>query len=349
MTDQATAPARDEQQPAKRPNTIKGWLQSDSYKQAIAQALPRHLSADRFLRVAITAITKTPELAECNQASFLNQLLTLSQLGLEPDGRRAHLIPFHNNKRGTVDCQLIVDYKGLVELVMRSGEVSHIHADLVCENDEFEYDRGEIKKHKIDFRKPRGKPYAVYALCRFKDGAERSEVMTVDDVESIRKRSRAGRNGPWVTDWGEMAKKTAFRRLSKWLPLSAEVKEGIERDDSQFEFDRPQPIAAIDSDRRSRSDQLADEMETWSASAVAGDNGAERQAEDEPADVRNEETESDELSAKFAELRRSLRQRTRRDSILQLKQDATARRGEMSDEEYDALSAEIAERLQDAK
>lgn len=214
---------------------IKALIQGDQFKLAVQQALPKHLTPDRFIRTALTAMTRTPKLAECDQASFFSALLTLSQLGIEPDGRRAHLIPFENRKRGVVEVQLIIDYKGLAELVMRSGLVSNLHADVVCENDTFTVDRGEIKEHKINFREPRGKVYAAYAICRFKDGSEKAEVMTREEVEAIRGRSRAGNSGPWVSDWNEMAKKTVFRRLSKWLPLSPEEREAVEADDSQFE------------------------------------------------------------------------------------------------------------------
>jgi recombination protein RecT len=217
------------------PATIKAWLQSDTLKSEVAKALPRHLTPDRFMRVAMTAITRTPKLAQCDQYSFFQCLLTLSQFGIEPDGRRAHLIPFENHKRGVTECQLIIDYKGLVELVMRSGLVSTLHADVICDKDTFVYDCGEIKKHEINFREPRGPVYAVYAKCVFRDGSAKSEVMTHDEGEAIRKRSRAGQSGPWVTDWNEMAKKTVFRRLSKWLPLSAEIRDAFEADGDALE------------------------------------------------------------------------------------------------------------------
>ncbi len=216
--------------PATTNRTIKSHLEGDAFKAAIAKALPRHLTADRFIRVALTAMMRTPKLAQCDQASFFNCLLTLSQFGLEPDGRRAHLIPFENRKRGVTECQLIIDYRGLVELAMRTGVISTIHAELVCENDDFEWNIGQIIRHRIDFKKPRGKPYAVYALATTKDGGTFSEVMTVEEVEKIRARSRAGQNGPWVTDWDAMALKTVFRRLSKWLPLSPEYRDAAESD-----------------------------------------------------------------------------------------------------------------------
>lgn len=211
--------------------TIRDRLEGDAFKAAVAKALPRHLTPDRFIRVACTAIMKTPKLGQCDQTSFFNALLTLSQLGIEPDGRRAHLIPFENKKRGCTEVQLMIDYKGLAELIIRSGLVSYLHADVVCDKDDFEYNRGELVKHTINFREPRGAIYAAYCICKFKDGSEKCDVMSVDEIEAIRSRSRAAQSGPWVTDWSEMAKKTVFRRLSKWLPLSPEFRDAIESDE----------------------------------------------------------------------------------------------------------------------
>ena len=216
-------------QGAKAPTTIKGILNGEAMRQQIALALPKHLTAERFIRIATTAMTKTPGLAKCTQESFFGCLLSLSSLGLEPDGRRAHLIPYGNT------CTLIIDFKGLAELAMRSGVVSNLHADVVCENDAFDYDTGEVKSHKIDFRQPRGEMYAAYAICTFKDGTKKAEVMSRAEIEGIRNRSKAGKSGPWVTDFNEMAKKTVFRRLSKWLPLSPEYRDALEKDGDVLE------------------------------------------------------------------------------------------------------------------
>lgn len=226
--------------------SIKALINSDQFRSAVRASLPSHLKPNRFVRVALTALTRTPKLAECDQASFFQALLTLSQLGLEPDGRNAHLIPFENRKRGVTEVQLIVDYKGLVDLALRSGSISYIHADKVCDNDVFDYDKGAIKTHKVDFKKPRGNAYAYYAIARFKDGTEKCEVMTRDEVGEIRQRSRAKDSGPWVTDFDQMANKTVFRRLSKWLQLSPEYRDALEADADSLEerrFDQAIPIA----------------------------------------------------------------------------------------------------------
>ncbi len=206
-----------------RPATVRGWIESADFQSQIAKALPRHITPDRMIRVALTALTRTPKLADCTPASVCKCLLDLSAAGLEPDGQRAHLIPY--GKEATV----VIDYKGLAELAMRSGTVSNIHADVVCDKDHFEADTGRVS-HKVNYREPRGDAYAAYCLIRFKDGSEKAEVMSRDEIEAIRKRSRAGQSGPWVTDWNEMAKKTAARRAFKWVPLSPEIREAVEAD-----------------------------------------------------------------------------------------------------------------------
>jgi recombination protein RecT len=184
-----------------------------------------------MVRVACTAMLRTPKLAECDQTSFFNAMLQLSQWGLEPDGRRAHLIPFRNNRENRTECQLIIDYKGLVELILRSGNVASIHADKVCDADEFVYDCGQIVSHRIDFRKPRGEVFAYYCIITRKDGTKKCEVMSREEVDAIRKRSKSANNGPWVTDFDEMGKKTVFKRASKWCELSSEIRDAIEHDD----------------------------------------------------------------------------------------------------------------------
>lgn len=224
------------EKPAKE--SVKDWLSSDETKAMIAAALPKICTPDRFMRVMMTAAQKNKELLKCTKQSLFEAMMSCAELGIEPDGRRAYLIPFKNSKKGVVECQLQLGYKALVELVLRSGTVSNIHADVVCDNDDFEYDTGEIKRHKIDFKKERGAMYAAYAKATFKDGTTKAEVLSRFEIEAIRNRSQAvraakryGKDTPWDTDYNEMAKKTAFKRLSKWLTLSPELRDAIAKDD----------------------------------------------------------------------------------------------------------------------
>lgn len=220
------------------PKTVKGWLTGDYFRKQVALCLPKHLTPERFCRMALSALTRQPKLAECTPESVMQCMLTLSSLGLEADGRRAHLIPRKNTYKNNMECTMLVDYKGIAELMMRGGTISNIHADTVRENDVFEYDRGELKAHKIDFRRPRGEPYAAYTLLRFKDGSEKCEVMSKEDILAVRDKSdgwRAFKSGqakqsPWADPQSEpeMWKKTTLRRASKLVVLSPEVQDGVD-------------------------------------------------------------------------------------------------------------------------
>lgn len=205
------------------PRTIKALINTDAVRNQIARALPSHMTPDRFLRVATTLLLRTPKLADCSQESFMRAMLDCSSLGLEPDGRRCHLIPYGK------EVQLIVDWKGLVELAKRSGEVTSWKAETVKENDAFEWTNGEIS-HSVNWREDRGKLQAVYSIVKLENGEVDTEVMTLAEVEAIRKRSKASGSGPWVTDFEEMAKKTVIRRHSKRLTLSPEFHDALEKD-----------------------------------------------------------------------------------------------------------------------
>lgn len=212
------------------------WFQSAEIKQKLAMVLPSQCKTDRHIGALTVQFNKNPKLLECEKMSIYACFMTASQLGIEVDGRRAHLIPFENRKKGITECTLIIDYKGLVELVYRTGNVAMIHADMVCEFDEFEYDKGIVLRHKIDFRKERGKAFAFYAMIRFKDGTEKYDVMTREDVDDVRARSRGKDSAPWTEHYVEMAKKTVFRRLAKWVPLSPEQRDAVEADDDVIDL-----------------------------------------------------------------------------------------------------------------
>lgn len=231
-------PEQAAQRLAKQPRAIKDLLQGEEFKKALRAVLSKTMRPERFVRVVLTMMMRVPELAQCTRESFFLALLTCASMGLEPDGRRAHLIPYKNRKNNTVECQLIIDYKGLAELVRRSGDVSYIHADVVYERDDWSYAYGTEAhlKHRPHAEDRGTKKVAYYSYVRLKDGSEDFVVMNPAEVEKIRRRSKSPDAGPWVTDYDEMGKKTAFRRHSKWLPLSPEVRDAVERDDEAVDI-----------------------------------------------------------------------------------------------------------------
>ena len=212
--------------------SIKELITTDAAKQQIAAALPDHMTADRQVRVALTALNKTPKLKNCSSSSFVECLMTCSELGLEPNGRHAHLIPYGDR------CTLIIDYKGLVLLAHQSGAVRDIKADVIYSGDLFDYCTGSHTpwSWRDDLAKPkeRGQFRGAFCVVEMLKGSRHYEVMTEEEINGIRDRSRAGKSGPWVTDFNEMAKKTVFRRASKWIPLTPHLLDAVSRDDDQM-------------------------------------------------------------------------------------------------------------------
>ena len=220
--------------------TLRDWLQSEQFGEAVKKASPKHFDEERLLQIAITAMNETPKLQACDQSSFLNCLLILGEHGLRPNGRDAHLIPFEDRKTGKVLCQLIIDYKGYVRLLWKTGVIKGIRSDVVYDGDIFDY-RDPQSHVPWEWRKPDNRPEDVgnirgaYTVVEFTNGGMHREVMTANEIEKIRARSRAGGRGPWVTDFNEMAKKTVFRRAIKWLPIGDDIKEIAEQEDDRIQ------------------------------------------------------------------------------------------------------------------
>ncbi|MFH1858569.1 MAG: recombinase RecT [Candidatus Omnitrophota bacterium] len=204
---------------------VRSFLMRDSVKEQLKLALPRHLTPDRLLRVALTAILRTPGLMNCTKESLLSCIMTAAQLGLEPDQflGQAYLIPFHNNKKGVMECQLMPGYRGYIALARRSGEVQSVSSQVVYSKDKFtlRYGLEETLDH-FPAEGERGEPKGAYVVFHYKDGSRSFDYMSKPDIERIRKRSKSANNGPWVTDWDEMAKKTVIKRHSKLAPMSVE-------------------------------------------------------------------------------------------------------------------------------
>lgn len=215
--------------------TTMDWLKESGLKDQIKMALPKHMNADRMLRIAMTELRKNPNLQKCTPISFIGAIIQCSQLGLEPGNHLGHIyiIPFENKKKGIWEVQLIPGYKGMIELATRSGKVYSPQAQVVYENDLFEFEYGlNPKLRHIPARENRGKIIYAHARVFLKDGGSQYEVMSVEEINNIRARSKNSSSGPWQTDYEEMAKKTVFRRLFKYLPVSIEMVEAITLDEA---------------------------------------------------------------------------------------------------------------------
>lgn len=213
--------------------TIAGLL--DQMKGEISRCLPKHLTPERITRIALTELRKVPKLQECDPLSFIAAIMQAAQLGLEPGILGScYLIPFYNNKLGKTECTFMPGYRGFLDLARRSGQIISLVARAVYSNDEFEYEYGLDEKL---YHKPtmdnRGELIAVYAVALLKDGGRQFEVMSKSEIEDVRNTSKSKNNGPWLTHYEEMAKKTAVRRLFKWLPCSVEIQKAVSLDEHQ--------------------------------------------------------------------------------------------------------------------
>ena len=226
-----------------------------------AAALPAHIPSERFVRVALSALAdstvRTVAQSPNGRRSILEATLKAASDGLLLDRREAALVAFGD----------VVQYMPMVAGIMKkarnSGEISSLICQVVYSNDDFEINyvtSNEPVTHRPNLRE-RGEPYGVYAIARLKDGNwSQPEFMTRDEVERIRQRSRAKNNGPWVTDFWEMARKTVIRRLAKYLPSSTDkdgFQEVVRRDDELIDLtpsSEPEPIASL---KRSAAKLLA--------------------------------------------------------------------------------------------
>jgi recombination protein RecT len=215
----------------------------DERKSELAKILPKHLSIERLLKVATIAATTTPALLECEIASLVSAIGQCAQIGLEPNTilGHAYLVPFNAKKKNpktsevtwVKQVQVIIGFRGLIDLAKRSGEIRNIGAHEVRENDEFSFEYGlnPDLKHKIDVRKDRGAIVAFYAHAKLKDGSDVFEVMSKDEVDEIMVGTQSkGEYGPWKDNYPEMGRKTLIRRLAKYLPLSIEFQTAVALD-----------------------------------------------------------------------------------------------------------------------
>ena len=208
--------------------TLKDYVVS--MQGEIAKALPKVMTPERFTRIALSAISSNKKLAECTPQSFLAAMMNAAQLGLEPNTPlgQAYLIPYKSA------CTFQLGYKGLIDLAYRSREVKTIMAQTVYENDEFDFEFGLTPKlHHVPAKSNRGNPVWFYAVFKTVNGGEGFEVMSVEDVKAhAKKYSKSYSDGPWQTNFEEMAKKTVLKKALKYAPIKTEFVRQIETDET---------------------------------------------------------------------------------------------------------------------
>jgi recombination protein RecT len=211
------------------PASLRAFLTQPAMVREVTNAMPKHLNPDRMLRIVLTALSTTPNLARCTQQSFMGCVLQASQLGLEvntPLGH-AYLIPRENRKREVMECTLLIGYQGMIELALRSGKVTGIKAKCVRAGDHFDYEDGlhprlSHRESSLPDRELQAITHA-WAVAHIRDGEPIFVVLSRAQIDARMQRSSSGKSGPWVSDFEAMAAKSAVRALFRWIPKSPDM------------------------------------------------------------------------------------------------------------------------------
>jgi recombination protein RecT len=205
---------------------IRDLLKRSATKIELTAA--RGVDPQQAIERTVLVISRNNDLLRCTPESIVRAVVQSLQYGLEPTGPigGAHLVPY-----GT-ECVLIIDYRGLLEMARRSGDVRRARCRVVYEKDVLDYAYGleERLVHVPHLQGDPGQPRFIYAVVDYADGDTEFLVWSKTQVEAIRQRSKAKNNGPWISDWEAMAMKTVLRQALKLARLSGDVREAIEED-----------------------------------------------------------------------------------------------------------------------
>jgi len=204
-----------------------------SFNEVVAD---RSINFEREAGFAIQAISKSDYslgIAAKNPQSVRDAVTNIAAIGisLNPAKKQAYLVP-----RKNAIC-LDISYMGLIDLAIQSGSIRWAQAELVYSGDQFARDgMDKMPLHKFDpFDSDRGELRGVYVVVKTADGEYLTETMAISEVYSIRDRSEGWKSYvkdkskvcPWVTDPGEMIKKTVVKRAYKYWPKTDRLEKAI--------------------------------------------------------------------------------------------------------------------------
>jgi recombination protein RecT len=236
-------------------------------------ALPPQIPVDRFVRTIVTAVQMEPTLLEADRRTLFSSCMKAAQDGLLLDGREAGLSVYKNRETGLKTVSYMPMVGGILKKIRQSGEISSIRAHVVHEGDDFDFELGDNERiqHKPNLLQP-GKPVAVYAIAKFKDGDIQREVMSVPQIEKIRAKATGIGKACWSSEWGEMAKKTVIRRLAKRLPSSTDLDQVLASESGNYE---PVTVAAVSEQPQQVEAQVTVADLNRQIAAKAGENASE--------------------------------------------------------------------------
>lgn len=198
---------------------------------------------------ALQQINHNDYLKKCSKRSLQEAILNIANIGLSlnPAAREAYLIPRWNNKLGVSEARLEPSYIGLSKLIVQSGAVTNIIANVVFENDHFSVDLADSHKpvtHRPELsRAKRGNCIGAYALATLPNDSKQVEWIDIYEINKIREMSESWKKQGIKSVWGvhpdEMARKTVIKRIYKYLPRAKGttgkyIDEAIEIDNQDY-------------------------------------------------------------------------------------------------------------------
>jgi len=199
----------------------------------VRDVLPRHMTPERQLRLLSAMLSRDPKLAEATSLSLATAIVNCSMLGFEPNTPMGYawILPYKNNKARCTEAQLIIGYKGYIQLFYQSGMVDAVWAELVHANDKFSRTLGTNRGlHHEPAVGDRGEIVGAYACAAIKGTAHTTFVyMNIAEILDRKAFSRGSDSqySPWndpKMGYPAMVLKTPVRSLAKWVPMSTEDK-----------------------------------------------------------------------------------------------------------------------------
>lgn len=260
----------------------------------MAMTLGSEKKARRFARMAVTAVSASPDLLQCDPLSLWTAIYRCCDYNMEP-GVLAHIVKFKNT------ATFIPDYKGIKEAIYRSPEVDLLVAKVIEAEDHFDDSRlGEAPEYRrqgarsLDPSGWRG----AFAAVKLANGSWVSVYMERHEIEDIRdKASKAWGYKKEKSPWGQYPKpmwlKTVIKQLPKIAPVSLQAQEVSVLDD-RAEVGASQGIIDLALDPGKRSEETLDDLQK--KLAAGGDDDGEPSSS-EPAEGGGEALEGEPVGA----------------------------------------------------
>lgn len=206
----------------------------DANREKLRKIASKSINLEEVWRQVSSCIQAVPRLLECTKDSWIEALRRASEVGLSLSATlgKAHILPYKNNKIGAYEAKFSLGYLGMLELTRNSKKLSSIDVQVVYTKDKFKcvFGTSPILEHEPFLDGDRGKIRCYYTVAKLKDGSTQVEILTKEDADKIKAKSKAAESGPWQ-DWeDQMGRKSVFKRAWKWLPRDPKVERAIEYD-----------------------------------------------------------------------------------------------------------------------